>query len=53
MESVHYFKIYYGNVFVCGITAHTKWEAVDRAYYKFISDSPHLERSKFKAKKMY
>lgn len=53
MESLHYFKIYYGNVYVLNVTAHTKWEAVDKAYYKFIGERPHLERSKFKAKKVY
>lgn len=53
MESLHYFKIYYGNVCVWAVTAHTKYEAVDRAYYHFIPERPHLERSKFKAKKAY
>ncbi len=53
MESQHYFKIYYAQAFVCSVVAHTKWEAIDRAFYKFIGDCPHLERTKFKAKKVY
>ena len=53
MESQHYFKVYYAQEFVWSVVAHTKWEAVDRAYYKFTVDRPHLERSKFKAKKGY
>lgn len=53
MESLHYFKIYYGNVYVLNVTAHTKWEAVDKAYYKYIPERPYLERSKFKAIKIY
>lgn len=53
MESTHYFKVYYGNVLVCNITAHTKWEAVDRAYHKYVIERPNLERSKFKAIKIY
>ena len=53
MENNYYFKIYYAHAFVWSVVAHTKWEAIDRAYYKFIDDCPHLERSKFKAKKIY
>jgi len=53
MESQHYFKIYYAQEFVWSVVAHTKWEAIDRAFYKFIGDCPHLERAKFKAKKVY
>lgn len=53
MESQHYFKIYYAQQLVWSVVAHTKWEAIDRAYYKFIGDCPHLERTKLKAKKVY
>ena len=53
MENQYYFKIYYAQAFVWSVVAHTKWEAIDRAYYKFIDDCPYLERSKFKAKKIY
>jgi hypothetical protein len=53
MESLHCFKIYYGNVYVLNVTAHTKWEAIDKAYYKFISNRPDLERKNFNAKKNY
>jgi hypothetical protein len=51
MESTHYFKIYYGNVYVLSVCAQTKWEAIERAYSKFMSDVPNLKREKFTAKK--
>jgi hypothetical protein len=53
MESLHYFKVYYNKEFVCSISAHTKWEAMDRAYYMYASEMPNLERSKFSATKIY
>jgi hypothetical protein len=53
MENQYCFKVYYDKVLVWLVFAHTKWEAVDRAYYKFTVDRPNLERSKFKAKKGY
>jgi hypothetical protein len=31
------------------IVAHTKWEAIDKAYYKFIGKNPNLDRTKLKA----
>jgi hypothetical protein len=51
MESSYYFSIYYEKVCVWSVVAHTKWEAIDKAYYKFIENSPHLERAKFRAKR--
>lgn len=53
MESQYYFKIFYNKVCVLSVVAHSKWEAIDKAYYKFIGDMPHLDRAKFKAKKIY
>ena len=53
MESQHYFAVYYDREWVWSVVAHTKWEAIDRAYYKFSVDCPFLERSKFKTKKIY
>ena len=53
MENVHSFKIYYGNVAVCTLVAHTKWEAIDKAFYKYIGVHPHIVRSKFKATKLF
>lgn len=53
MENQYYFKVFYAQSFLCSIVAHTKWEAIDRAYFKFIGDRPHLDRAKFKAKKIY
>jgi hypothetical protein len=53
MENQYFFKIFYDKLYVLSIVAHTKWEAIDKAYYKFIGDRPHLDRAKFKAKKVY
>jgi len=33
------------------MVARTKWEAVDRAYYKYLYLHPNLDRSLFRAKK--
>lgn len=49
MESEYLFKVYYEKTFVLSVVAHTKWEAVDKTYYKFITEHPYLERKKFKA----
>ena len=49
MESEYLFKVYYEKTFVMSMVAHTKWEAVDKAFYKFIGEHPYLERKKFKA----
>lgn len=53
MEYQYYFKVYYGKICVWSVVAHTKWEAIDKAYYKFVTDKPKLDRSKFSAKKIY
>lgn len=49
MERQQYFKIYYGQICVWSVLAHTKYEAIDKAFYKFIGERPHLDRKKFKA----
>ena len=49
MESQHYFNVYYGKVCVWSVVAHTKWEAIDKAYYKFIENRPDIDRGKFRA----
>jgi hypothetical protein len=51
MEANYLFKIYYDKEFVCLMVAHTKWEAVDRAYFKYLYLNPNLNRSRFSAKK--
>jgi hypothetical protein len=35
------------------VVAHSKWEAIDKAYYKFIGENPQLVRAKLKAKKIF
>lgn len=53
MESQHYFKIFYGTMYALSVVAHTKWEAIDKAYQKIIADYPTADRSKLRAKKVY
>ena len=53
METTHQFRIFYDGKAVCLMTSHTKWEAIDRAYYKYITECPTIERAKFKAKKVF
>ena len=50
MESEMLFKVYYGGVFVIDIIAHSKWEAIDKAWTKFSATRPLLVREKFKAR---
>jgi len=50
MESEMLFKVYYGGVFVIDIIAHSKWEAVDKAWTKFSVTRPLLVKDKFKAR---
>jgi hypothetical protein len=49
MESKYYFKLYYDQKYVLLVAAHTRWEAIDRAYNKFVVDYPKIDRTKFKA----
>jgi hypothetical protein len=51
MEKKRYFKIYNGSELMCIICAHTSFEAIDKAYYKYVSYSKNLERRKLTAKK--
>lgn len=53
MEATHQFKIYYDKKFVCSIISHTKWEAIDRAFYKYVVMCPTIVREKFKAKMIF
>ena len=50
MESEMLFKVYYDGVFVIDIIAHSKWEAVEKAWTKFSPTRPLLVREKFKAR---
>lgn len=51
MENQYLFKVYYGNVLVKTVVAHTKWEAIELVYSRLICEYPQLIRSKFKAKR--
>lgn len=48
MENTYNFKVYYDKKWICDIVAHTKWEAMDKAYYKYLYES-NADRSKLKA----
>jgi hypothetical protein len=50
MEQEHLFKVYYEKVFVLDVFAHTKWEAIEKAFSKFAPSRPLLKREKFKAR---
>jgi hypothetical protein len=49
MEREFLFKVYYGNILIRTIVAHTKWEAVEKAYSRYSLDYPDMIRSKLKA----
>jgi len=49
MESTYLFKVYYRKELVCTIEAHTKWEAVDKVYFKYLH--LNLSRTNLRAKK--
>ena len=53
MESQHMFNVYYSGRWLCWIVAHTKWEAVDKTYYKLVAQSHSVDRKKMKAVKVY
>jgi len=50
MESEMVFKVYYGGVFVIDMIAHSKWEAIEKAWAKFSPTRPLLKRERFKAR---
>lgn len=52
MESKYYFEVFYQGHKVQTIVAHTKWEAIDRVFYRYIGENPLLIRGHFKAKKI-
>ena len=49
-EAEHYFKLFYDGKHVYSVVAHTKWEAIEKAWAKFSPTRPLLKREKFKAK---
>jgi hypothetical protein len=53
MENQYCFRVYHLKYSICLVVAHTKWEAIDKAYYKFIGDGMELDRKNMKAKKLY
>lgn len=51
-EAEHYFKLFYDGKHVYSVVAHTKWEAIEKTYSKFIFEHPYLLRQKFKVTKI-
>ena len=51
MEREFLFKVYYGSILIRTIVAHTKWEAIEKAYSRYSIDYPGMIRSKLKALK--
>jgi ribosomal protein L20A (L18A) len=51
MEALYTFTISYANKFVCYITAHTKYQALDIAYYRLLGMRKEVERKLLKAKR--
>jgi len=49
MENQRLFKVFYSGKQMCWVIAHTKFEAVDKAYYKFYSEETPLDRKLIRA----
>jgi hypothetical protein len=49
MESKQYYKVRYAGKDICNISAHSKWEAIDRVFYDNISRYPWIVRQKLTA----
>lgn len=52
MERQYIFKIYYCGDFLCEMIAHTKWEAMDKAFSEYVGSINNLTRTKIIAKKL-
>jgi len=52
MENNYIFKIWYEGNFICNITARTKFEAIDKVYYKTLDQNNDIIRNKFFSKKL-
>ena len=50
MEREYLYEVYYQNVLVKTVVAHTKWEAIEIVYSRLYPEFPNLVRSLFKAK---
>jgi hypothetical protein len=52
MEREFLYKVFYGNILIKTIVAHTRWEAVEKVYSRYNLDYPGMIRSKLKAVKV-
>lgn len=52
MEREFLYKVYYQNVLVKTVVAHSRWEAVELVYSRLYPEYPQLVRSLFKAVKL-
>jgi len=53
MENQYCFRVSYLKKSFCLVVAHTKWEAIDKAFYKFTSEGLTIDRKVMTAKKLY
>ena len=53
MENQYCFRVSYLKKNLCLVVAHTKWEAIDKAFYKFTSEGLTIDRKVMTAKKLY
>jgi hypothetical protein len=52
MEREFLYNVFYGNILIKTIVAHTRWEAVEKVYSRYNLDYPGMIRSKLKAVKV-
>lgn len=50
MEQQTVFAVYYDGEFMCKIYAYTKWEAIDKVFYRVATIHPERDRKKYVAK---
>lgn len=46
LEYTYLFKVLYGRKHMCDVTAHTKYEAIERAYSRASVYHPNIDRTK-------
>ena len=51
-EAIYRFRITYRGEALCTLLAHTKWEAIQKAYFKYADMLKDVKSSHFEAKKI-
>jgi hypothetical protein len=52
MEREYLFNVYIDGRLIKLVSAHTKWEAIDKVYSRLICEYPDLNRSSIKAERI-